>query len=84
MLQGSRDEKSFAKLEKRMAIWESEAEEPADFIEAARVFAHLRWKGITVPPTDCLIAAIAIRRKFLLYARDLDFDHIPQLQRYKP
>lgn len=84
VLQGSRDEKAFEKLEKQMAIWESETEDPADFIEAARLFARLRWKGITVPPTDCLIAAVAIRRKLLLYARDNDFDHIPQLQHYKP
>ena len=84
VLQGSRDEKAFAKLEKQMAFWESEAEEPADFIEAAHVFARLRWKGITVPPTDCLIAAVAIRRKLLLYWRDNDFDQIPQLQAYEP
>ena len=84
VLQGSRDEKAFARLEKQMAVWESEAEEPADFIEAAHVFARLRWKGITVPPTDCLIAAVAIRHKLLLYWRDNDFDQIPQLRAYEP
>lgn len=84
VLQGSRDEKAFAKLEKQMTLWESETEAPADFIEAARIFAHLRWKGITIPPTDCLIAAIAIRRKLAIYSHDSDFDHIPGLQRYKP
>jgi hypothetical protein len=84
VLQGSRDEKAFAKLEKEMNLWPYEAEEPADFIEGAHVFARMRWKGITVPPTDCLIAAVAIRRTLLLYARDSDFDHIPQLQRYEP
>lgn len=84
VLQGSRDEKAFAKLEKQMSLWDCETEEPADFTEAARVFARLRWKGITVPPTDCLIAAVAMRRKLLLYATDNDFDYIPQLQRYVP
>ena len=84
VLQGSRDQSAFAKLEKQMAIWDSEAEEPADFMEAARIFARLRWKGITVPPTDCLIAAVAIRRRLLLYARDADFDSIRELQRFQP
>jgi hypothetical protein len=84
VLQGSRDEKAFVKLETQMAVWESETEDPADFIEAARVFARLRWKGTTLPPTDCLIAAIALRRKLLLYATDSDFDRVPHLQRYKP
>ena len=82
VLQGSRDEKAFSKLEQEMSIWEYEAEEPADFIEAARVFSKLRWKGITLPPSDCLIAAVAMRRKLSLYTVDPDFDHITQLRRY--
>jgi hypothetical protein len=84
VLQGSRDDKAFAKLEGQMRLWHLEAEEPADFIEAARVFARLRWKGVTIPPTDCLIAAIALRRKLLLYANDSDFDAVPGLRRYQP
>lgn len=84
VLQGSRDDKAFAKLEAQMALWDAEVEEPADFIEAARVFARLRWNGITIPPTDCLVAAVALRRKLLLYANDSDFDNIPGLRRYTP
>ena len=67
-----------------MALWDYEAEDTADFIEAARVFARLRWKGVTIPPTDCLIAAVALRRKLLLYANDTDFDAVPDLRRYRP
>ena len=84
VLQGSRDEKAFAKLEGQMALWHAEVEAPADFIEAARVFARLRWRGVTIPPTDCLVAAVALRRKLLLYANDTDFDEIPGLKRYRP
>jgi predicted nucleic acid-binding protein len=84
VLQGSRDEKAFKRLEKEMAIWKSEKEEPEDFVEAAHIFARLRWKGITIPPTDCLVAAIAIRRNLQLFAHDEDFDDIPNLRRYKP
>jgi predicted nucleic acid-binding protein len=84
VLQGSRDEKAFAKLEHQMALWPAEVEEPADFIDAARIFARLRWRGITIPPTDCLVAAVALRRKLLLYANDEDFNEIPGLKRYRP
>jgi len=84
VLQGSRDDKAFTKLEGQMAAWPAEIEEPADFVEAARLFARLRWRGVTVPPTDCLMAAVAIRRKLLLYANDVDFDAIPGVIRYRP
>lgn len=84
VLQGSRDEKAFAKLEDHMALWHAEVEAPADFVEAARVFARLRWRGVAIPPTDCLVAAVALRRKLLLYANDADFDEIPGLKRYRP
>ena len=83
ILQGSRDAKAFEKLQKQMSIWEYEAETPEDFTDAARTFAALRWKGITIPPSDCLIAAVAKRLKLPLYAHDPDFDEIPQLMRYR-
>ena len=83
VLQGTRDEKAFAKLEKQMELWKSVAEEPGDFTEAAHIVARLRWKGITIAPADCLIAAVAIRQNLLLYASDADFDQIHQLQRYR-
>lgn len=84
VLQGSRDVKAFEKLEDQMALWHAEVETPDDFIEAARVFARLRWRGVTIPPTDCLVAAVALRRRLLLYANDTDFDEIPGLKRYRP
>jgi hypothetical protein len=83
VLQGSRDAAALAKLEHRFAIWESEPEQPVDFIEAARLYARLRWKGITVPPSDCLIAAVALRCGLAVCADDPHFDVIPGLQRYR-
>ena len=79
VLQGSRDPKAFESLSREMSIWKSEAEEPDDFRKAARIFAELRWKGLTVPPTECLIAAVAIRRKMPLFTTDSDFGRIPGL-----
>ena len=83
VLQGSRDPKAFEKLEERMSIWEYEAETPEDFVDAARIFSGLRWKGKTIPPGDCLIAALAKRLGLPLYAHDPDFDLIPDLSRYR-
>src|SRR3954454_20399784 len=72
VLQGSRDDKAFTKLDAQMRVWDLEMETTADFVEAAHVFARLRWSGVTIPPTDCLIAAVALRRKLLVYASDGD------------
>ncbi len=80
VLQGSRDEKAFRKLVDSMQVWEMEAERPEDFVEAARIFARLRWNGVTIPPSDCLIAAVAIRNNCHLYASDSDFESIPDLK----
>jgi predicted nucleic acid-binding protein len=83
VLQGSRDKSAFEKLEQRMSIWEYEAESPEDFVAAARIFAELRWKGVTIPPSDCLIAAIAKRLNMPVYSTDADFDSIPNLPRFR-
>jgi predicted nucleic acid-binding protein len=83
VLQGSRNASAFGKLERQFSIWDIEEERPDDFREAARIYARLRWKGITVPPSDCLIAAVATRRGFALYATDPDFDHVPDLKRHR-
>jgi predicted nucleic acid-binding protein len=82
VLQGSRDAAALRKLERQFSIWAFEEERPEDFLEAARIYANLRWRGITVPPSDCLIAAVATRRGLPLYATDPDFDHVPALTRY--
>jgi predicted nucleic acid-binding protein len=84
VLQGARDSRAFEKLRNQMAIWDYEAETPEDFVEAARIFAELRWKGITIPPSDCVIAALAKRTNLRVYTTDPDFDHIPHLRRFSP
>ena len=82
VLQGSRDSKAFEKLEKQMSIWDYEPEVPEDFTEAARIFSHLRWKGVTLPPSDCLIAAVSKRLNLPLHTQDPEFDSIPDLARF--
>jgi predicted nucleic acid-binding protein len=84
VLQGARDSKSFVTLEQQMSVWPYEPEIPEDYVQAARIFSSLRWKGVTVPPSDCLIAAIAIRLNLSLYSHDPDFERIPNLNHYTP
>lgn len=84
VLQGSRDAKALVKLEREMAIWDCEAEQPEDFVEAARIYARLRWKGVTVPPSDCLIAGLAKRCGLAVCALDPHFREIPDLRFLEP
>lgn len=80
VLQGSRDKKAFATLEQQFSIWDYEAEKPEDFVTGARTYAELRWKGVTVPAADCLIAAVASRRGFSVCATDPHFEEIPGIR----
>jgi predicted nucleic acid-binding protein len=80
VLQGTRDERAFSRLERKMAIWTYEAETAADFRAAALVYARLRWKGVTVPTSDCLIAAVAQRCDVAVCATDPHFSSMPGLK----
>jgi predicted nucleic acid-binding protein len=83
VLQGSRDANAFEKIERKMSLWEYEAEQAVDFRLAARLFAQLRWADITVPPSDCLIAAVAKRCGIPIYASDPHFGKIPQVRLFE-
>ena len=80
LLQGTRDEKMFAKLEQELSTWQYEGETAADFLEAAHIYALLRWKGVTIPASDCLIAAVAKRCGMLVCATDPHFEKIPGIR----
>jgi predicted nucleic acid-binding protein len=84
LLQGTRDEKMFAKLERELSIWSYEAETASDFREAAHLYAHLRWGRVTIPAADCLIAALAKRCGLTVCATDPHVALIPDLRRYHP
>ncbi len=82
VLQGSRDAKALARVQREMAIWDYEAEQPADFIVAASLCANLRWKGTTIPAADCLIAAVAKRCGMPVCATDPHFERVPGIRLY--
>jgi predicted nucleic acid-binding protein len=45
------------------------------------LYASLRKKGRPIPTHDIWIAALCIQHGLILYDRDSDFDHVPQLAR---
>lgn len=47
----------------------------------ADIYAALRKKGKPIPTNDIWIAALVWQHDLVLFARDSDFDHIPQLAR---
>jgi predicted nucleic acid-binding protein len=72
-LQGAKTEAELAFLRAQMSLWHYEAEQPEDFVSAAGLYARLRWQGVTVPPADCVIAAVAIRCGATLCSPDAHF-----------
>ncbi len=49
----------------------------------ADLYAYLRKKGKPVPTNDLWIAALVLQHQLVLFDRDSDFDHIPQLARLR-
>jgi predicted nucleic acid-binding protein len=76
VLQGARDERTFAKLRFEMDRFELVASGGESLaVASARNYRFLREKGITIRRTiDCLIATLCIERGFALLHRDKDFD----------
>lgn len=53
-----------------------------DFVKTGIMLNELRKKGITIPSSDCLIAAQCLHHKLSLFTLDNDFKHIPHLKFY--
>jgi predicted nucleic acid-binding protein len=82
LLQGFRaDERTlFASLFEALPYAEVDRQ---DWRAAGFLLAGLRARGITIPATDALIAALCLRHDLLLLTLDKHFDQIPQLRRFK-
>ncbi len=53
------------------------------WIRAGELGAELNQKGITVPLTDLLIAALSITHKCEIFTTDRHFNYMPELTIYK-
>jgi predicted nucleic acid-binding protein len=52
------------------------------WLSAGDLYYDLRRKGITIPPSDVLLSAIAIENNCFLFTIDHHFDGIPKLLRH--
>ncbi len=76
LLGGTANETEFVRLKKRLKGLHWLPVEDIDWEEAARLVFSLRRVGVTVPFTDVLLAAVALRYNAILLHADHDFDLI--------
>jgi predicted nucleic acid-binding protein len=78
VLQGIRSEKSYQLVRERLLKFPYIPDNRETWLLAAELYRQLRRKGITLPPVDVTIAAIAIRNDLLLFSRDSHFETVAQ------
>lgn len=82
VLQGTLDQAQFRRYERLLA--------PVPLVRgvdtrrcsvaAASLYSRLRWRGVTLPPTDCLIVASAVLGRRPLLTADADFLRIVTIE----
>lgn len=80
LLQGAKTEKDFLALSSSIDGVPFIETNLADWKMAGKLSFTLRKNGITIPVTDCLIAAIAINHPAVVMTLDQHFVHIPDLE----
>jgi predicted nucleic acid-binding protein len=83
ILQGIRDRKSFEFTRNRLIFLPYLEASREVHLLAASLYRDLRTRGITVPSTDTVIAAVAIHHGCSLYTRDRHFSEIARHSRLK-
>lgn len=81
VLSGVRGETKRAQLQQRLSVLPYLPETREVFIKAACLYAQLRSKGVTIPLSDCTIAAICMLNDVPLKSTDSHFDHLTDLLR---
>lgn len=80
ILQGAKTEKDYRLLENNLGglpLIETKVE---DWIKAGKISYELKKSGITIPLTDCLIAAVAIHQNASVMTYDRHFESISDLK----
>ena len=83
LLHGSRD-KDASRLRKLLEALRFADTTRDDFRAAGDRLAALRRRGVNVPATDALIAALCVRARLLLLTTDRHFHHFPDVKRLAP
>ena len=80
ILQGIREDTQYQTTFRFLGFFPQFALQFSDHIEAANIYRQLRKRGFTIrSPIDCVIAALAMRCRFLLLHKDRDFPTIARL-----
>lgn len=80
LLQGARTEKDYRLLKNSIDGLSYVETGFEDWIKAGSISLKLRRKGVTIPITDCLIAAVAIRQNASVMTYNRHFESIPDLK----
>lgn len=83
LLQGVKTRKEYSMLYKCIGAIPFINCEYSDWIAAGNISFDLRKRGITVPLTDVIIAAVAMRNNAKVYSFDKHFQNIPGLELLK-
>lgn len=77
LLQGVRGDKEDQQLQELLAVLPYLEVLRKDWQSAGRILRDLRTRGITIPLTDAVIGAVALRHQFPVLTMDKHFDHLP-------
>jgi len=80
LLQGAKLEKEFNAILESFIVLPFLEITIDTWINAGKISFSLRRKGITLPTTDLIIAALAIENDFPVFTMDLHFKKIPDLK----
>jgi hypothetical protein len=82
ILQGVREDAQYRETFRFLEFFPRVDLQFSDHIEAASIYRQLRKRGLTIrSPIDCLLAALALRCRFLLLHKDRDY---PTIARFYP
>ncbi|MEI6208870.1 MAG: PIN domain nuclease [Desulfuromonadales bacterium] len=79
VLQGIRNQNSYDIVRVRLLTFPFVEATRETWLLAARLYRDLRANGITMPPVDVSIAAIAIQHDISLFSRDAHFSEVAKV-----
>jgi predicted nucleic acid-binding protein len=79
LLSGIKEQTQFEKLRTALEAFRDEAIDTPDYEAAARFYNLCRSRGVECGPVDILICAVAVRRKWSVWANDARLDQCLQI-----
>jgi len=83
LLQGTRSQKEFELIKSALTALPFYEVSTQGWIKTGATASQLRKQGITIPLSDCLIAALAIENGCRVYSLDPHFEKIDDLRRHR-